>query len=80
MTIDKTSKGLASALFDELDELKAGNVTPQHARAFAHTAGTICAITRLEMDYARFVSEGSSPGAIEDGGSKLKALPMGSGK
>jgi hypothetical protein len=69
----RTSKGLIDTLFDELDSLTAGKTTPQHARAVASVATTICSVSRLEMDYARFVAEPRSQ--IEDGG--LTALPMG---
>lgn len=55
-TIDRTSRGLASAMFDELDALRNGKSTPQQARAKAAIANTICTISRLEMDFARFVS------------------------
>lgn len=72
--MSRTSKGLIDTLFDELDQLKAGKSTPQNARAKASIANTICQVTRLEMDYARFVTDSRS---IE-GQQGLKALPMGS--
>jgi hypothetical protein len=70
---ERTSKALIDALFDELDALKGGKSTPQQARAVSSIANTVCSVTRLEMDYARFVSDARS---IE-GQSGLKALPMG---
>lgn len=57
MAVDRTSSGLASAMFDELDALKSGSSTPQQARAKAAIANTIISISRLEMDYARFVTQ-----------------------
>ena len=73
MTNKRTSKALVDILFDELDALKAGESNPQQARATSSLANTICSVTRLEMDYARFVSDARS---LEQG-SGLKALPMG---
>ena len=70
--IVRSSKGLANALFDELDALTKGDSTPQMARSKAAIANTICAVTRLEMDYARFVNQ--ERGTEENA---LKALPMG---
>ena len=54
--IDRTSKGLSQVLFEELELLRDGKSTPQQARAKASLASTICNITRLEMDFARFVA------------------------
>lgn len=68
---DRTSAGLAKVMFDELDALKAGTSTPQQARAKASIVNTIISVSRLEMDYARFVS-------VERGDEdRLKSLPMG---
>lgn len=72
--IEKTSRGLASAMFEELEMLRAGKSTPQQARAKASIANTVCTISRLEMDFARFVS---SARAEEDAEHGMKALPMG---
>ncbi len=72
MKIERTSAGLATAMFEELDALRDGKSTPQQARAKAAVANTICQISRLEMDYARFVSDERS-----DERGKLKSLPMG---
>jgi len=68
----RTSKGLATALFDELDSLIAGKSTPQQAKAKVGIANSICSISRLEMDYARFVAE--PRGKLD---ANLTALPMG---
>ena len=54
---DRTSKGLIDTLFDELEGLKDGKSTAQHARAVSSVASTICSVSRLEMEYARFVSK-----------------------
>ena len=75
MTEKRSSKVLADRLFDELDDLKEGKSNPQQARAVSSLANTICTVTRLEMDYARFVSDAR---ALEGKDGGLKQLPMGS--
>lgn len=71
-SIERTTRGLASAMFEELDLLRAGESTPQQARAKASIANTVCTVARLEMDYARFVV--SARAAEED--NALKAIPL----
>ena len=61
---DRTSRGLANMMFDELESLKKGESTPQQARAKASIANTIISVSRLEMDYARFVSSERSGGDL----------------
>lgn len=72
--IAQTSKGLTDVLFGELEALTNGESTPQQARATASLAKTICEVTRLEMDHARFVSSVRS----SEAGEGLKELKMGS--
>ena len=69
--ITRTSSGLASAMFDELDALRSGKSTPQQARAKASIANSIIAVSSLEMDYARFVADERSDNK------KLPPLAMG---
>ena len=69
--VDKTSRGLASAMFEELELLRKGESTPQQARAKSSIANTICTISRLEMEFARFVTT-----ARADNAETMKALPM----
>ena len=73
--VEHTSRGLAQAMFEELDLLRNGKSTPQQARAKASVANTICSLSRLEMDFSRFVTEGHK--TVENDTSGLKALPMG---
>jgi len=72
MMVERTSAGLAGAMFEELEALRSGSSTPQQARAKASIANTICAISRLEMDYARFVAAERA-----DSNDSLRSLPMG---
>lgn len=69
--IERTSRGLQAAMFEEIDNLRNGRSTPQAARAKSAVANTICLLSRLEMDFARFI-------AIEREGvdKLLPALPM----
>ena len=69
--MNRTSDKLKDMMWDELQSLTEGTSTPQNARAKASLAGQICGITRLEMEFSRFVSE-----ARTDQG-KLGQIPMG---
>jgi hypothetical protein len=53
----RTSKGLQDTLFDEIDDMRNGRTTPQSARTVSSLAGAIIQTARLEIDYARFISE-----------------------
>lgn len=71
----RTSKGLQDTLFDEIDRLRSGESTPQSARTVASLAGGIIQTSRLEMDYARFITnKATSPNK------KIEAIDLGSGK
>ena len=58
--VDRTTHGLRSALFEQLDGLRDGSKTPQEAKAVSGLASQIISITRLEMDAARFISDSTS--------------------
>ena len=72
--IQRDSKGLVKIMFDELEKLDNGESTPQQARSKSAVANTIIAIKRLEMDFARFVTDSRSD---KEDNSSLKSLPMG---
>ena len=57
MKVKRNSGGLADAMFDELDALNNGSSTPQQARAKSAIANSIISLTRLEMEYARFITD-----------------------
>lgn len=67
----RTSDALKDMMWDELEALTKGDSTPQNARAKASLAGQICGITRLEMDFSRFVSEARTSSG------QLGTIPMG---
>jgi hypothetical protein len=69
--IEKTTRGLAACMFEELELLRKGESTPQQARAKASIANTICQVARLEMDYARFITT-----ARAENTEAMKALPL----
>lgn len=52
----RTSVGLRETLFEELDSLRSGKVTPQRAMAVAKTADGIMNSVKLELAFARFTS------------------------
>ncbi len=53
----RTSEGMRDTLFDEIEELKNGNSTPQRARAMAALSGQILQSVRLEMEAQRLHTE-----------------------
>ena len=67
----RTSDALKDLMWDQMESLLAGKTTPQHARAASSLAGQICGITRLEMDFSRFVSDARAEGGM------LGQIPMG---
>lgn len=51
---DRTSAGLRSALFDELDGLRDGTINATRANAVAKLATTIVETVRMELDVAKY--------------------------
>lgn len=60
MAIERNTKGLAEAMFGELDALIAGESSPQVARAKSALANTIISVKRLEMDFSMNAPDGGS--------------------
>ena len=52
----RTTNGLREVLFSQVDELLAGNITPQQAKAVSGLASQIVSVTKLEMEASRFIS------------------------
>ena len=67
----RTSDALKNLMWDQMESLIAGETTPQHARAASSLAGQICGISRLEMDFSRFVSDARTSNGL------LGQIPMG---
>lgn len=49
--IERTSRGLRDALFDELDRLRDGSSNPQHAQAVAKLACQIINSVKAEIEF-----------------------------
>ena len=59
--VDRTSSGLRGVLFDALDDLRAGKMTPRNAAAVASLASQIVNVSKLEMIYDRFGDKNREP-------------------
>lgn len=53
---NRTSVGLRDTLFDELDNLRNGLITPHRAMAVAKTAAEIMGTVKLELAFHRFTN------------------------
>ncbi len=49
LSVERTSAGLRDALFEQLDALRAGNLTPLAANSFARLADQIIRTVELEL-------------------------------
>ena len=54
--VERTSLGLRNALFDELDDLRAGKSTPKKASSVARVAGTIINSVKIEIEHQKHIS------------------------
>jgi len=52
--IVRTSEGLRNALFDEMDNLRAGTSDTKRASMVAKLANTIVGVAKVEMEHARY--------------------------
>lgn len=55
--VPKTTEGLRDALFDELNELRAGRSNPQKSRAIAQMADKIIDSIRVQIQYGRLLHD-----------------------
>lgn len=53
--IERTARGLRDAIFDEIDGLRAGKVTPGHARAMANLIRQCIDAARLDLQHRRMM-------------------------
>jgi len=53
----RTTNGLREVLFEQIDGLISGSITPQQAKAVSGLASQVVSVTRLEMEAARFISD-----------------------
>lgn len=71
--VERTSGGLRSALFDEIDALRSGQSNPARARSLAMLANTALKSVQVEIEFQKYVSEVSK----HDGSAKIGMLEMG---
>lgn len=55
--IPRTSAGLRDALFDAFEQLRAGNIEANDAKALAALSNQICATVSLEIEVAKLRNE-----------------------
>lgn len=55
--IERSSKGLRDAIFDEMDALRNGDTNPTTANATAKLAGTIIDTVRMEVEVRSALSK-----------------------
>lgn len=60
--VERTAEGVRDALFDELNMLRAGQVTTAHARAVAQLARQIVEAARLELFHRQQLKQ--LPGSV----------------
>lgn len=58
----RTTATLRTTMFDQLDRLIDGDITPQEATASARLAAQVVSITKLELESSRFVSDSGKNG------------------
>lgn len=51
MTIEKTTSGLRAFLFDEIEKLSSGKITPQQAGASSKLAAQILNSARIDIEH-----------------------------
>lgn len=56
MSKQRNTQSLRDIMFDQLDDLIAGRITSQQAKAAGSLAAQIINLSKLELDAARFVS------------------------
>lgn len=58
--IHRSTSGLRTALFDEMEALRSGTSNAQRARSFAMMANTILQSVQVEIEYHKYVKSGAS--------------------
>jgi hypothetical protein len=72
---NRSSLGIRTVLFEELDMLRRGESSPSRANAVAKTAGQIMSTVKLELDYMRFTASiGEKGKEAVDGKSRVLQL------
>src|SRR5258706_786858 len=71
--VERTSKGLRDALFDEIDALRDGSSNAARARSVAMLANSVLQSVVAEIEYHKYVSDVSKGAAV----AKLGVLELG---
>lgn len=71
--IPKTGAGLRDALFDEINMLRAGKVSTEHARALANLVRQVLDAARLDLQYRKAI-EGGDTLALGSAGDKKRIM------
>ena len=53
----RTAEGLREALFDEIDALRANEITVGHARAFASLVKRILSVAKMELQHKKALGQ-----------------------
>ncbi len=72
-----TSKGLQSALIEEMNSLRQGRTTPQSSRAVGSLVGYLIQLKRLEIDFARFIADARTDVLESDESAEMKSIAFG---
>lgn len=72
-SVTRTTKGLRDAIFDEIDEIRAGSDNYQKAHTISKLAGQIVNIARAEMAFHK-LAKGEGPDDLVER-AKVSALP-----
>lgn len=59
----RTSAGLRDALFDEIDQLRAGNSNPAKSNALAKLSDQVIATVKMELDVQKHIAK-YKPGGL----------------
>jgi hypothetical protein len=62
LAIPRTTAGLRSMLFDELEAFLSGKTTPERARSVTTISNSIIDSARLELEFAKYVKTKGSTG------------------
>jgi hypothetical protein len=61
----RSSSGLRDLLFDEIENFRKGNGDVDRAKAIAQLSQTIIASAKLDIEFARLLSDGELPSALQ---------------
>lgn len=75
MAVERTPSGLRDALFDLLDSVRDGSVSPRRAKIQCDIAARIIETGRLELQTIQAARQGLELAALLSGGEPARLLP-----